>query len=422
MQPMNTMDSAAMDRARYMSHMQRRSMPPRCNPFGIIFLVLAIGMVFIGLTMTVIAHWPGNSSIGENPLKIAGPVLLGFGLLGFVVGLALVCFWQSANLKSWQKTVQTAAMNKSVMQSAQSMQSQPQQSILKTPSGSTYGRDSEYGSEYNSQPGWQSGKMSYGEPEVNMGHEVYKIDTVQDGLQGRAPYPGGPLEQSSIDYGQNVPVPVRQTKPKKPRSQNQSYSSQMDEAASPNERNMRSYSTEGYDMYAGQGQEAPVPADRKKKHHKRSTEGLDDPKPKSRHHKEKTHTNSAYESDRVSPKQPGYYSNVPPTTGSYYSDQGSYDANPPAVYSGAGLTSPMSGAGGMGLAGAGGMGLAGSGGMGLSGFGATPGAEQQLKINIRAQPNTAVHITPKMYHAPPTQQQPYSRDLASSQASVETEI
>ena len=45
----------------------------------IILVVLALGMVFIGLTLTIIAHWPGYTAIGGNPLEIVGPCMLALG-------------------------------------------------------------------------------------------------------------------------------------------------------------------------------------------------------------------------------------------------------------------------------------------------------------------------------------------------------
>ena len=45
----------------------------------IIFMVLMGGLIFIGLVMTIIAVWPGYTPVGGNPLKIAGPILLGLG-------------------------------------------------------------------------------------------------------------------------------------------------------------------------------------------------------------------------------------------------------------------------------------------------------------------------------------------------------
>ena len=45
----------------------------------IIFMVLMGGLIFIGLVMTIIAVWPGYTPVGGNPLKIAGPILLGVG-------------------------------------------------------------------------------------------------------------------------------------------------------------------------------------------------------------------------------------------------------------------------------------------------------------------------------------------------------
>ena len=77
--PLSYTDEQRMIHVEYVARMQRRSMPPRCNPFAILLLVMSIGMMFIGVTMTIIAHWPGATQIGENPLKIAGPVLFGVG-------------------------------------------------------------------------------------------------------------------------------------------------------------------------------------------------------------------------------------------------------------------------------------------------------------------------------------------------------
>jgi len=65
--------------------------------------VLALGMVFIGATMTLIAHWPGSTSIGENPLKIAGPVLLAVGLVALTIGIVLVCVINRRERRRFQK-------------------------------------------------------------------------------------------------------------------------------------------------------------------------------------------------------------------------------------------------------------------------------------------------------------------------------
>lgn len=65
--------------------------------------VLAIGMVFIGVTMTLIAHWPGSTSIGENPLKVAGPVLLAVGLVALIIGIVLVCVTNRRERRRFQK-------------------------------------------------------------------------------------------------------------------------------------------------------------------------------------------------------------------------------------------------------------------------------------------------------------------------------
>jgi len=89
-QPMSYEDQQRMAHATYVARMQRRSMPPRCNPFTILLLVMSIGMMFTGVTMTIIAHWPGATQIGENPLEIAGPVLFGIGGVLVLVSILLV--------------------------------------------------------------------------------------------------------------------------------------------------------------------------------------------------------------------------------------------------------------------------------------------------------------------------------------------
>lgn len=126
-------DPAMVERQRYMTQMQRRSMPPRCHPLSIVAMVLCLGMVFLGeydppvlhldlrrwpspfilgLTMTVIAHWPGNSSIGDNPLKKVGPALLGIGGCFFIAGLIGICWWQTNKKEAWQQSMQQLAQSR----------------------------------------------------------------------------------------------------------------------------------------------------------------------------------------------------------------------------------------------------------------------------------------------------------------------
>lgn len=99
----NNLDTAAQ--LRFLATVKRQSAPPRCNPFAIVIQVLAMGMIFIGLTMTIIAHWPGVTSIGENPLKIAGPILLGVGFAAFIFGIILVSILNKRERKRWETTV-----------------------------------------------------------------------------------------------------------------------------------------------------------------------------------------------------------------------------------------------------------------------------------------------------------------------------
>jgi len=63
--------------------------------------------------MTLIAHWPGSTSIGENPLKIAGPVLLAVGVVALIVGIVLVGFANSRERRRWQKQLATAIISRS---------------------------------------------------------------------------------------------------------------------------------------------------------------------------------------------------------------------------------------------------------------------------------------------------------------------
>lgn len=75
--------------------------------------VLALGMIFIGATMTLIAHWPGSTSIGENPLKIAGPVLLSVGILALLVGIFLVYVVNKRERTRWQKQMAKVVTSRS---------------------------------------------------------------------------------------------------------------------------------------------------------------------------------------------------------------------------------------------------------------------------------------------------------------------
>jgi len=74
--------------------------------------VLALGMIFIGLTMTIIAHWPGSTSIGENPLKIAGPILLAVGGVLFFIGVVLVCCLNKRERQRWERMINKFAASR----------------------------------------------------------------------------------------------------------------------------------------------------------------------------------------------------------------------------------------------------------------------------------------------------------------------
>jgi uncharacterized membrane protein len=90
---------------------KKRVSHSRYMPVLIILIVLTLGMVFIGLVMTIVAHWPGYSAIGGNPLFIAGPVLLSVGAVGFIICMIIVCTQKKAEKKSYQKRFNKLASN-----------------------------------------------------------------------------------------------------------------------------------------------------------------------------------------------------------------------------------------------------------------------------------------------------------------------
>jgi len=118
-QPVAVVDQEAVARARYFAYVQRRAMPPRCSPISILIIVLSTGMMFIGVTMTVIANWPGATTIGENPLKIAGPVLLAVGAAIFLLGIVLACVINNREQIKWEKNLTNLAVEQSHAASTQ---------------------------------------------------------------------------------------------------------------------------------------------------------------------------------------------------------------------------------------------------------------------------------------------------------------
>ena len=101
---LGVVDQTTIAQARYMGYM-RRSMPPRCSPISILVVVMAIGMLFIGITMTLIANWPGATTIGENPLRIAGPVLLAVGGFVLIIGVMMACLLNARERQKWEQSI-----------------------------------------------------------------------------------------------------------------------------------------------------------------------------------------------------------------------------------------------------------------------------------------------------------------------------
>jgi len=93
-------------KAEYVTRLQRQSSAPRCNPYAILILVTSLGLAFIGLTMTLVSHWPGATSAGgENPLRVAGPSLLGLGGAVFVLSIIVIAAMGRLVRKQWERNL-----------------------------------------------------------------------------------------------------------------------------------------------------------------------------------------------------------------------------------------------------------------------------------------------------------------------------
>jgi len=103
--------------------MMRRGPPPKFRPFMIIIVVLALGLVFIGMTLTIIAHWPGYTAIGNNPLKIVGPVLLSVGGVVFIGCIVEVVRKSQADKENFQRQMQERERMMSFIHKTQSQAS-----------------------------------------------------------------------------------------------------------------------------------------------------------------------------------------------------------------------------------------------------------------------------------------------------------
>ena len=49
----------------------------KMRPLMILIAAIALGLIFLGVVLTIVGHWPGYTSWGSNPLKYLGPALLG---------------------------------------------------------------------------------------------------------------------------------------------------------------------------------------------------------------------------------------------------------------------------------------------------------------------------------------------------------
>ena len=89
--------------SRHMAHMHMRSQPPHFRPIMIIVVVLSLGLLIIGISLTVISYWPGHSAVGSDPLKIIGPILVAVGGIAFILGMVDICRRMSKDQKRVQR-------------------------------------------------------------------------------------------------------------------------------------------------------------------------------------------------------------------------------------------------------------------------------------------------------------------------------
>ena len=95
----------------------RRTPAPRFHPCVIIFAVIFVGMVIIGLVMTIIANWPGYSSIGFNVLEIIGPIILGVGALALICTVAVVVMRNRYQNEEWERKMIDVSRSRSILAS-----------------------------------------------------------------------------------------------------------------------------------------------------------------------------------------------------------------------------------------------------------------------------------------------------------------
>ena len=58
----------------------------KMKPLMILIAALALGLIFLGVVLTIVGHWPGYTSWGgSNPLKYLGPALLGMWNSMFII-------------------------------------------------------------------------------------------------------------------------------------------------------------------------------------------------------------------------------------------------------------------------------------------------------------------------------------------------
>ncbi|KAK2184742.1 hypothetical protein NP493_254g00003 [Ridgeia piscesae] len=275
------------NRQRYLARRTMARRPSRIQPMIIIVLVLSLGLFFIGLIMTIIANWPGYSTVGNDPLEVAGPTLLVFGIIVFIIGIFCVCYRNSANKHKWERAISERTMSRSTLGGLStisgpglartpSIDAKPGKGILKkTSSTSTSGTGREF-AEGDSGVAATTNASYERDSDSSLGSagrfEGYRIESLPDPMgRGGMRNGGGPIEHSSdTEQPAIIPQPVRQiTRPHMDKhARSRAESAAMQAAANPayspprgdwqepaagqhpgQQRSMKNYSNEGYDMY-----------------------------------------------------------------------------------------------------------------------------------------------------------------------------
>ncbi|ESN93386.1 hypothetical protein HELRODRAFT_194081 [Helobdella robusta] len=103
----------ALIRIRFLASITQNSAPPHCHPITILLITLSIGIIFVGMTMTIVAHWPGSVSVGFDPLSIPGPIILALGGALLICTILLIWYFNTKEKDRKKKKLLNFALQKS---------------------------------------------------------------------------------------------------------------------------------------------------------------------------------------------------------------------------------------------------------------------------------------------------------------------